>query len=105
MVFNWQYRPMVHRIRDLPSFTATLEITLLSLSFELSPCPGIEHALLLVCDVTRFGVPIPLLNNTFLFFRFSFRGTSDLSPFPFSATTQVMENNVFTRRNLTANYT
>ena len=67
MVFNWRYRPMVHRIRDLPSFTATLEITLLSLSFELSPCPGIEHALLLVCDVTRFGVPIPLLNNTFCF--------------------------------------
>ena len=43
----------------------------------------------------------PALKKTLFLFRFSFRGTSDLSPFPFSATTQVMENNVFTRRNLT----
>ena len=99
MLFNWQHRPMVHRIRDLSSFSATLEITLLSLLFELSPCPVFEHTLLLVWDVTRFWIPIPLLKT--LFFRFSFRGMSDLSPFPFPATTQVMENNVFTRRNLT----
>ena len=101
MVFCRKYRAMVHRIRGLPSFSTSNQITLLSLLFELSPCPGIEHALLLVGDVTRFGIPIPLLKTLFFFFRFSFRGTSDLSPFPFSATTQVMENNVLTRRNLT----
>ena len=37
----------------------------------------------------------------FSFFRFSFRNESDLSPFPFSATTQVMDNHTRRRQNLT----
>ena len=37
----------------------------------------------------------------FSFFRFSFRNTSDLSPFPFSATTQVMDNHTRVIQNLT----
>ena len=65
MVFCRKYRAMVHRIRGLPSFSTSNQITLLSLLFELSPCPGIEHALLLVGDVTRFGIPIPLLKTLF----------------------------------------
>ena len=91
---------MVPWFRGPPSFSTPIAITLLSMLFKSSPFYVFDHALLLVWDVTRFGIPIPLLKNTF-FFRFSFRGTSDLSPFPFSATTQVMENNVFTTRNLT----
>ena len=51
------------------------------------------------CDMLQdLGYPSRSSKTLFFFFRFSFRGTSDLSPFPFSATTQVMENNVFTRR-------
>ena len=53
------------------------------------------------CEMLQdLGYPSRLKKH-FFFFRFSFRGTSNLSPFPFSAATQVMENNVFTRRNLT----
>ena len=51
-------------------------------------------------DVTRFKVPT-LLDYLSFFLRLSFRGTSDLPPFPFSGTHHVMKNNVFRRRNLT----
>ena len=43
----------------------------------------------------------PVLKNVFFLFRFSFRNTSHLSPFPFSATTQVMNNHTRPRQNLT----
>ena len=56
----------VHRISP-PSFSAPITITLLSLLFELSQCPVFEHTLWSVWDVTRFGIPIPLLKNTFFF--------------------------------------
>ena len=55
------------------------------------------------CDLLQdLGVPT-LLNKLSFFppFRLSFRGTSDLPPFPFSGTYHVMRNNVFRRPNLT----
>ena len=40
----------------------------------------------------------------FSFFRFSFRNTNNLSPFPFSATSQVMNNHTRNRQNLTGKF-
>ena len=45
------------RFGDHPSFSAPLKITMPTLLFEPSPCPVFGHALLLVWDVTGFGVP------------------------------------------------
>jgi len=92
---------MVQWTRGLPAFSAPLTITLSSLLFEPSSCPASEHPLLLVRDVTRYGIPIPLLKKHFYFFRFSFRGMSDLSPFPFSAIAEVIDTHVMQRSNLT----
>ena len=102
MVFPRQYRAVVHWIRGPSSVSESIKITLLSLLFELSSCARLTRAMLLVRDVARNGIRTPLLKTKcFSFFRFSFRNTSDLSPFPFSATTQVMENHTRPRRNLT----
>ena len=56
MVF-WIRREMVHRFGGHPSFSTPLKITMPTLLFESSPCPLFDHALLLVRDVTGFGVP------------------------------------------------
>ena len=53
----WIRRAMVHRFGGHPSFSALLKITMPTLLFEPSPCPVFGHALLLVWDVTGFGVP------------------------------------------------
>ena len=53
----WIRRAMVHRFGGHPSFSAPLKITMPTLLFEPSPCPVFGHALLLVWDVTGFGVP------------------------------------------------
>ena len=102
MVFPQQYRAVVHWIRGPSSVSESTQITLSSLLFELSSCAWLTRAMLLVRDVARHGIPTPFLKkNFFLFFRFSFRHASDLSPFPFSATTQVIDNHTRPRRNLT----
>ena len=99
MVFPRQYRAVVHWIRGPSSVSETRQITLLSLLFELSSCKRLTRAMILMRDVARNGIPILFLKTyVFLFFRFSFRNTSNLSPFPFSATSQVMNNH--TRRNV-----
>ena len=97
----WFHGAMVPWFGGPGTFPTTLEINLPAMLFEPTLCHACNDFLLLVRHVTRFGIPIALLKKHFFSFRFSFRGTSDLSPFPFSATNQVMENNVFTRRNLT----
>ena len=84
------------------TFPTTLKINLPAMLFKHSPCSLHHHSLLLVRPVTRFGVPT-LLNKLSFFppFRLSFRGTTDLPPFPFSGTHHVMRKNVFRRPNLT----
>ena len=101
MVFPRQYRAVVHWIRGRSSVSEPSQITLLSFLFELSFCARLTRAMLLVRDVARNGLPTPFLKKTYVFFpffRFSFCHTSHLSPFPFSATTQVMTNH--TRNNV-----
>ena len=102
MVFPRQYRAVVHWIRGPSSVSESSQITLFSLLFELSSCARLTRAMLLVRDVARNGIPILFLKTyVFSFFRFSFRNTSNLSPFPFSATSQVMNNHTRNRQNLT----
>ena len=98
MVFPRQYRAVVHWIRGPSSVSESTQITLLSLLFELSSCERFTRAMLLVWDVARHGISTPFLKKRFFLFRFSFCHTSHLSPFPFSATTQVMTNH--TRNNV-----
>ena len=98
----WFHGAMVPWFGGSNTFPTTLKINLPSMLFKHSPCSLHHHSLLLVRPVTRFGVPT-LLNKLSFFppFRLSFRGTSDLPPFPFSGTYHVMRNNVFRRPNLT----
>ena len=101
MAFTRQYCAVVHWIRGPSSVSKTHQITLLSLLFELSSYERFTRALLLVRDVARNGISTPFLKNVFFLFRFSFCHTSHLSPFPFSATTQMIDTYSKPRRNLT----
>ena len=102
MVFPRQYGAVVHWIRGPSSVSESSQITLLPVLFELSSCKRLTRTMLLVRDVARNGIPILFLKTyVFSFFRFSFRNTSNLSPFPFSATSQVMNNHTRNRQNLT----
>ena len=100
MVF-WIRREMVQRFGGHPSFSTPLKITMPTLLFESSPCPVFDHALLLVRDVTGFGVPTLLKLCPFPPLRLSFRATDDFPPFPFSDTHYVLRNNVFRGPSLT----
>ena len=99
LVLLQQCRAMVHRIRGPSSFSKPVKIILLLLLFELSSYPRHTPPLLLVRDDGSYGIPTLLKNN--IFSRFSFHNKGDLSPFPFSATTQIIEDHSIPRRNLT----
>ena len=56
--------------------------------FEFSSYPRHTAPLLLVRDYEYYGIPTLIKN---FFFRFSFCHASHLHPFPFSATTQIID--------------
>ena len=95
----WFPGAMVPWFGGSSTFPTNSTIDLPAMLFEHSPCHACNDFLLLVRHVTRFKVPT-LLDYLSFFLRLSFRGTSDLPPFPFSGTHHVMRNNVFRRRNL-----